>query len=337
VDGVAESIERWRAQGERVVLATVVATRRSAPRPVGARLAVSERGELAGSVSGGCVEPDLAERAREIFASGRAEVVTYGIEDETAWGIGLPCGGEIDVLLAPSDSPLPEAEEDERALRLTPLEGEDAGRPRLVHSGEDAGTDELIRRGRPGVEERPGGRVFYEPLAPPPRLVIFGAVDLAEALCRAAALLGWRSVVVDARPGLATPERVPSAGELLVAWPDDAIDQLVPDVSTAVVVLTHEERFDVPALAGALASDAFYVGALGSRRTQARRRERLKEAGVDEEQLARIAGPAGLDLGAETPAETALSILAEIVAAASGREGGRLAESDGRIHAERGT
>jgi xanthine dehydrogenase accessory factor len=337
VDGVAESIERWRAQGERVVLATVVATRRSAPRPVGARLAVSERGELAGSVSGGCVEPDLAERAREIFASGRAEVVTYGIEDETAWGIGLPCGGEIDVLLAPSDNPLPEAEEDERALRLTPLEGEDAGRPRLVHSGEDAGTDELIRRGRPGVEERPGGRVFYEPLAPPPRLVIFGAVDLAEALCRAAALLGWRSVVVDARPGLATPERVPSAEELLVAWPDDAIDQLVPDVSTAVVVLTHEERFDVPALAGALASDAFYVGVLGSRRTQARRRERLQETGVDEEQLARIAGPAGLDLGAETPAETALSILAEIVAAASGREGGRLAESDGRIHAERGT
>jgi xanthine dehydrogenase accessory factor len=165
--------------------------------------------------------------------------------------------------------------------------------------------------------------------------VIFGAVDLAEALCRAAALLGWRSVVVDARPGLATRERIPSAGELVVAWPGEAIEELAPDDSTAVVVLTHEERFDVPALAGALASEAFYIGALGSRRTQARRRERLQEIGVDEEQLARIAGPAGLDLGAETPAETALSILAEIVAAASGREGGRLAESDGRIHAER--
>jgi xanthine dehydrogenase accessory factor len=333
VDEVAKSIERWRARGDRVVLATVVATRRSAPRPVGARLAVSERGELAGSVSGGCVEPDLAERARGVFASGLAEVVTYGIADETAWGIGLPCGGEIDVLLAPAESPLPEADGDERALRLTPLDGEDVGRPRLVRPDEDAGADELIRRGRPGVEERPEGRVFYEPLAPPPRLVIFGAVDLAEALCRAATLLGWRSVVVDARPGLATRERIPSANELLVAWPDDALAQLEPDAATAVVVLTHEERFDVPALAGALASEAFYVGALGSRRTQARRRERLQETGVTEEQLSRIAGPAGLDLGAETPAETALSILAEIVAAAAGRAGGRLAAAGGRIHA----
>lgn len=177
--------------------------------------------------------------------------------------------------------------------------------------------------------------MFYEPLAPPPRLLIFGAVDLAEALCRAAALLGWQSVVVDARPGLATRGRIPSAGELLVAWPDEAIEQLAPDASTAVVVLTHEERFDVPALAGALASDAFYVGALGSRRTQARRRERLQETGVDEEQLARIAGPAGLDLGAETPAETALSILAEIVPQPPGAREAGLAESHGRIHAER--
>jgi xanthine dehydrogenase accessory factor len=133
--------------------------------------------------------------------------------------------------------------------------------------------------------------------------------------------------------GLATRERIPSAGELLVAWPDEALAQLEPDAATAVVVLTHEERFDVPALAGALASEAFYVGALGSRRTQARRRERLQETGVTEAQLGRIAGPAGLDLGAEAPAETALSILAEIVAAAAGRAGGRLAASGGRIHA----
>ena len=185
-----------------------------------------------------------------------------------------------------------------------------------------------------GMLELDGERVFAESLGPPPRLLVFGAVDLAEALCRAAKNLGWRTVVADARSRFATPERIPSADELVVGWPEDALAQMEPDERTAVVVLTHEERWDVPALAGALATEAFYVGALGSRRTQARRRERLLESGVGDAQLERLHGPAGLDLGAGTPAETALSILAEIVAVRAGREGGALRRSSGTIHAE---
>jgi xanthine dehydrogenase accessory factor len=176
--------------------------------------------------------------------------------------------------------------------------------------------------------------MFAESLGPPPRLLVFGAVDLAEALCGGAKNLGWRTVVADARGRFATPERIRSADELVVAWPEDVLAQVRPDERTAVVVLTHEERWDVPALAGALATDAFYVGALGSRRTQARRRERLLEAGVGDAELERLRGPAGLDLGAATPAETALSILAEIVAVRAGREGGALRRSSGTIHAE---
>jgi xanthine dehydrogenase accessory factor len=160
-------------------------------------------------------------------------------------------------------------------------------------------------------------------------------VDTAEALCRAAKLIGWRTIVSDARGKFATPERLPSADELVVGWPDETLARVQPDHQTAVVVLTHDERFDVPALRGALETEAFYVGALGSRRNQARRRERLLEEGVSEEQLERISGPAGLDIAADTPAETALSILSEILAVRAGRAGGRLKESKGRIHAER--
>jgi len=169
---------------------------------------------------------------------------------------------------------------------------------------------------------------------PAPRLLIFGAVELAEAVCRSAKPLGWRTVVVDARRGLATPERIPSADELLHEWPEAAIARLAPDEASAVLVLAHEDRFDVPALAGALASRAFYVGALGSRRTQRRRRERLVELGVAEDAVDRIHGPCGLDVGAETSAETAVAVLAEILAARTGRAGGSLRDRETPIHAE---
>ena len=168
----------------------------------------------------------------------------------------------------------------------------------------------------------------------PHRLLVFGAVDIAEALCRLANELGWDTVVADPRKRFATRDRIASADELLVDWPDEVLARVQPDARTAVVVLTHEERFDVPALVGALRSDAFYVGAIGSRRTQESRRERLVEEGLTDDDLERISGPTGLDLGAETPGETALSILAEILAVRAGRSGGRLKESRGRIHAE---
>ena len=179
------------------------------------------------------------------------------------------------------------------------------------------------------VLELDGETVFAEVPETPPRLLVVGATDVAEELCRGAKALGWRTAVVDPRPALVTRERLPSPDEIAVAWPDDL--ELSGD--TAVVVLTHEARVDDPALTTALASDAFYVGAIGSRKTQAKRRERLLHAGLSEEQLERLAGPAGLDLGAETPAETAVSILGEIVAVRAGRSGGRLVERSGPIHA----
>jgi xanthine dehydrogenase accessory factor len=322
VRDVLDAVERWRTDGKAVALATVVATRRSAPRPLGSKLAVSESGELAGSVSGGCVESDVATQATEVLASGRPRLVSYGIADEDAWEVGLPCGGEIDVFLERVEGELPDPETAQVAF--TVVDGERAGERWLSTNGEVT---------RTGLHEIEGERVFAEVLGPPPLLLVFGAVDLAEELCRAANGLGWRTIVTDARARFATRDRIPSAGELVVAWPEEALEQFPPDDRTAVVVLTHEERWDVPAIMGALASDAFYVGAIGSRRTQERRRKRLLEEGVPAEQLDRLSGPAGLDLGAATSAETALSILAEILAIRAGREGGRLKASGERIHA----
>jgi xanthine dehydrogenase accessory factor len=316
------AIRRWRDGGQAVAVATVVATRRSAPRPLGSKLVVSETGELAGSVSGGCVESDVAVHAREVLDTGEPKLLSYGIADETAWEVGLPCGGEIDVFLERFDGELPDPETPQ--VVFTVVDGDRAGERWVSQEAEITRTQLL---------ERDGEQVFAEVLGPPPRLLVFGAVDLAEELCRAAKGLGWRTVVSDARARFATAERVPSAAELVVAWPEEAVERFAPDERTAVVVLTHEDRWDVPALAGALATDAFYVGALGSRRTQDRRRERLVETGVSEEQLDRLCGPAGLDLGAGTPAETALSILAEILAVRAGRDGGRLRASSERIHA----
>ena len=345
---VLQDIERWRARGERFALATVVATRRSAPRPIGAKLAVSETGEMAGSVSGGCVENDVYGHACEVLEGARPQMLTYGIADDLAFSVGLPCGGEIDVFVEESPTELVErvvgiVERDERAVLFTVVEGEPLGAELLVtEAGERFGegpddlptlVDELLRGSRNRLLELEGRKVFAELFGPPPRLIVIGAVDTAEALCRAAKSLGWHTIVADARGKFATKERIPSADELLVAWPEDALRKVRPDYQTAVVVLTHDDRFDIPALKHSLATEAFYIGALGSRRNQSRRREALLEEGLDESQLDRIAGPCGLDVGAETPAETALSILGEILARRAGRSGGPLKEAAGRIHA----
>jgi xanthine dehydrogenase accessory factor len=236
-------------------------------------------------------------------------------------------------------------ESDERAVLFTVIEGEGLGAHALVlEGGERVGdgvpetaleqADELIREHRNRILEIGGGKVFAEVYGPPPRLVVYGAVDTAEALCAAAKLLGWRTIVADARAKFATAERLPSADEIVVEWPEQALARVAPDHATAVVVLTHDDKFDVPALKAALESEAFYVGALGSRRNQERRRERLLEAGVAEDAIDRIAGPCGLDIGAESQPETALSILAEVLAVRMGRDGGRLRKSKQRIHAE---
>jgi xanthine dehydrogenase accessory factor len=314
---------RWREQGSKVALATVVATRSSAPRPVGSKLVVSERGELAGSVSGGCVENDVVLAAQEVLAGGAARLLTYGITDEMAFGIGLPCGGEIDVFVE-------ELDEVERPdVTLTVVAGEGVGE--RLHDPELE--QEARRRGSSHVIELDDRTILADVSAPPTRLFVYGAVDTAEALCRAAKLLGWRTVVADARARFATPERIPSADELLLAWPDEAVAQVKPDLGTAVIVLTHDDKFDLPLIRAALASDAFYIGWLGSRRNQERRRGLLREDGVTDDELERISGPSGLDIGADTPAETAVSMLAEMLAVRAGRDGGRLKNRENRIHA----
>ena len=322
MESVLSQAGRWRELGRRVAVATVVATRRSAPRPVGSKLVVSETGQLAGSVSGGCVENDVVLAAQDVLAGGPPRLLTYGITDEMAFGVGLPCGGEIDVFV----EELTDAERPD--VTLTVIAGEGVGErlddPELLEAAR--------RRGRSHVLELGDRTVLADVSAPPPRLFVYGAVDTAEALCRAAKLLGWRTVVADARASFATPERIPSADELLLLWPDEALDRVQPDLGTAVVVLTHDDKFDLPLIRGALASDAFYVGWIGSRRNQERRRGLLREEGVTDDELDRIAGPSGLDIGADTPAETALSMLAEIVAVRANRAGGRLKDAETRIH-----
>jgi xanthine dehydrogenase accessory factor len=292
MDEVLAKAEEWRAEGEQVALATVVATRRSAPRPLGSKLAVTASGRLFGSVSGGCVEADVAERAKSVLAGSAPEVVSYGIADDEAWSVGLPCGGEIDVFVEPFAGAPPI----ERGTSYVVVSGDKAG---------DRWHDDTPTR----TELR--GEVFAEAVTPPPRLVAVGAGDIAEALCALAKPLGWHTVVVDPRAGLATRERVPSADELLVAWPED-VDV---DADTALVSLVHEERLDIPALKRAVEGGAFYVGALGSRRAQEKRREHLGDL------LDQVRGPVGLDLGGETPAEVALEILAEMLAARKNRVG----------------
>jgi len=335
---ILPELDRWRARGDRIALARVVATRRSAPRPVGSKLIVSETGELAGSISGGCVESEVVEAAREVLAGGEPRLLTYGISDELALSVGLPCGGEIDVWVDEPDPPLlaelaDVARAERRAVFFVDL---DDGTQRLVLDGDNDVADELIRSGHSKVVDLHGRRVFADVFGPPPRLFVYGAVDTADALCAAAKAIGWRTIVADARGRFATRERLPHADEILVAWPEEALAQVAPNHTTAILVLTHDDKFDLPLLTGALATEAYYIGALGSRRNQERRRERLLEAGVDEADLERISGPAGLDIGAHTPAETAVSMLAEIMAVRASRDGGRLRDSAGRIHAQIG-
>ena len=289
MDDVLAKAEEWRAAGEEVAIATVVATRRSAPRPLGSKLAVTRSGRMFGSVSGGCVEADVAERCQAVLDGEVASVVSYGIEDELAWTVGLPCGGEIDVFLEPFAGAPTLA----RGTSYVVVEGDGVG--------ERWEADEPART---GLREEAGRSVFVEAIGPPPRLVAVGAGDIAEALCALARPLGWRTVVVDPRAGLATRERVPSADEVIVAWPDE----IEVDAGTALVSLVHEERIDLPALRRGIEGGAFYVGALGSKRTQTKRREQLG-AVADE-----VRGPVGLDLGGETPAEIALEIIAEMLA-----------------------
>lgn len=344
---VLPDIERWRARGERVAVATVTTVVGSAPRREGAKLAVSEQGEISGSVSGGCVEPAVITAAEEVIKTGKPQMLKFGIsEEENLEQIGLSCGGEIQVFVERLGNlePLAAAFHAERpivrAIVIAAPEGSRATpganvlvpeQGELIGSIGSAALDtavagqarELLRNGDSSlatveVEGQPA-RVFFEVYAPEPSLVIIGAGHITIPLSRLAKALDYRVTVVDPREAFATRERLPDADEILLEWPDEALAHLPLSSATAVAVLSHDDKFDVPALTAALNSPAGYVGAIGSRGTRERRDRRLREAGVTDEQIARIHGPIGLDIGAQTPEEIALAILAQIVAARRGK------------------
>ncbi len=303
---VLETLERWTGEGLRVVTATVVKTERSAPRDAGAVLAVSERGEVAGSVTGGCVEPAVYEEAQAVLAGGPPRLVSYGIADEEAFEVGLPCGGTVHIFLTTARRDLIEqlaaAIKDETPVVLAmEVSGPKMGEQRLV--GLDGHFEPVV-----------DGDTFYLPFAPRPNMYVFGAVDHAAAVARIGKFLGYRVTVCDARARFATRERFPDVDEIVVRWPDEFLRAAPVDERTAICVLTHDHKFDVPLLKVALETPAGYIGAMGARRTNESRNERLLAEGVTEEQLARIHAPIGLRIGSRTPEEVAVAVAAEIVA-----------------------
>jgi xanthine dehydrogenase accessory factor len=354
---VSEAIELWSEDGHRVAVATVVETKRSAPQPIGTKMAVQEGGQVVGAVSGGCVEGAVVEIAEEILAGGEPRLTEYGIADEEAWEVGLPCGGEISIWVESyaadglQRSFTERTRNGGRAAIVTALRGTpEVGAKLLVDVDEqpigtlgDAQLDAVavalaeaaMWSEQRGLHEHEGALLFVDVAAPPARLVIVGAVDFAAQLAALAKLTGWRPFVIDPRSRFATPERFPAAERVIAAWPEEAFAELEEiDRSTAIAVLTHDPKLDDAALISALRSPAGYIGAMGSRRAQDRRRERLLAAGLDSAVLDRIAAPIGLDLGASSAAETALSIMGEIIATRNGRDGGRLADRRGSIHGE---
>ena len=303
---VLETLERWVGEGTRVATATVVKTERSAPRGPGAVLAVSERGEVAGSVTGGCVEPAVYDEAREVLAGGPPRLVTYGIADEEAFEVGLPCGGTVHIFVDLAERDIVEgiaaAVREERPVALE-----------VRVAGERIGEKRLLPNGAVPETGLASDELFVASFLPRPEMYVFGAVDHAAAVAKVGRFLGYRVTVCDARAKFVTPERFPVVDELVVEWPDRFLAQAPVDERTVICVLTHDHKFDIPLLKVALETPAGYIGAMGARRTNAERAERLREEGVSEEALERIHAPIGLDIGSRTPEEVAVAVAAEIV------------------------
>jgi xanthine dehydrogenase accessory factor len=322
VRDILPTLERWRADGRRIAIATVVERRGSAPRDPGASLALNDRGEIAGSVTGGCVEPSVIREAQEVLDGGAARVREYGIADDQAFEVGLSCGGTVGILIAPLDTSLiPALGEAVRADRPAALTmtatGTELGEQH-VHvdaEGADAAVARLLASGESALADVDGEAVFVHSLAPRPALYVFGAIDHAAALARVGKLLGYRVTVCDSRSAFVTPERFPEADELAVEWPDRFLETAAVDERSVICVLTHDEKFDVPALIAALETPAVYIGAMGSKVTTADREERLRAEGVSDAGIARIHAPIGLAIGARSPEEVAVAIGAQIVEA----------------------
>jgi xanthine dehydrogenase accessory factor len=331
-------IERWRDSGKKVAIATVVQAYGSAPRRAGAKMAIAENGEFVGSVSGGCVENDVVEHAKQVLEEDHPRLVPYGISDEMAFNVGLACGGQIEVFIQPFGKAFPT----EKPVAFAyVVEGEGQGNGLLAWEfgkhrgslGQGEALDErvardaiaLLRDGQSGqlrYTDAPSGplRLFVDAYPSQPTIVIFGGVHIGVALAQLAKSIGgFRVVVVDARGAWATPERFATADEIHVMHADEYLKGHPLSSNSYVAVLSHDPKLDDPALFGALQSDARFVGAIGSPKTQRERRERLKAAGLTEEQLARLNGPIGLDIGAQSPEEIGVAILAQIIAAKSGK------------------
>jgi xanthine dehydrogenase accessory factor len=339
----------WFAAGERIAVATVIRVVGSAPRPVGARMIVSSGGRMAGSVSGGCVETTVYEEMMDVLDGGSPRKLHFGITDDMIWDVGLACGGTIDVYVQLLEPALVQAfrdhvEQGQPVVLATVVSGGTAGDTALItpqgvvfglaEAGMAAAAQELLTARVEGgtiLELAPDAEVFIEPYFPPPVLIVVGGVHIAIPLVRFAKELGFRVVVVDPRAKFANGDRFPEADEILVEWPDEALAHLDVDDAAYVVLLTHDPKIDEPTLASALKTEAAYIGAIGSRKTHAARFERMANWGVTAEQLQRVHAPIGLDLGGRTPEQTALSIIAEVVAVKNGRSGASLRSTTGPI------
>jgi xanthine dehydrogenase accessory factor len=313
-------VKAWLEQGDPVAVATVISTWGSAPRPAGSRMAISQSGKIAGSVSGGCLEGEVFEQAQAILKGKPARLFHYGVSDDLAWTVGLSCGGEVDVLIEPLAQvhrDLMTALEAERPVVLTTDVGEAPGARELLTPAE-ADAEALLEHENP--VRRDG--LFLEPFPRPPELFIFGGSHVAIPLTRLATALGFRVTVVDARSKFADRERFPEARQVIHAWPDEVLNDVPMDGSTYIVILTHDPKFDDPTITAALRGRPRYIGAIGSKKTHRDRVARLTAAGVNPADIARVHAPIGLDLGAQTAEETALAILSQMVAVRHGKQGG---------------
>lgn len=374
---ILNDVEQWLEQDHAVALATLVKTKGSSPREVGAVMAVSDTGEVTGSISGGCVEVAVIEEALAVIAEGKPRLLSYGVADELDFEIGLTCGGTIEVFVERLEQNLLE---DNLSLRIifdvvrqtseqscvlcTMVKGTKPGAKMLVNNNEESfgsfSNQELDRIVNREAQEflaqglnalryydisyydingegcQTKVAIFIQSFVPPPHLIIFGVVDFTRSLCKLAKMLGYRVTICDARSRLATPARFPEADAIIWEWPGQYLRKTKIDDRTVIAVLTHDPKFDIPALVSAVGTPAAYIGAMGSRKATADRIGRLQEAGLSKTDINRISAPIGLDIGANTPDETAVSIMAEVIAQKNGRSGSRLSFGHNPIHTRLG-
>jgi xanthine dehydrogenase accessory factor len=355
----------WLRQGRRVVCATLIERIGSAPLDPGAQMLIDDRGRIEGSVTGGCVEAALVEEAQGILAGGDARVVTYGVSDDEAAEVGLMCGGTVRVFVhqlgadaaSPLDAVAAARDANRPVARATLLDTQRAGATIAIADDKltgslgiaelldrsvardargqlDEGVSRIRRYGAGGEVMGSDVAVYIQAFSSAPRMVIFGAIDYSAEIAKLGSDVGYEVTICDAREPFVASARFSRHAEVVVDWPDRYMQGRALGPRDVVLVFTHDPKFDEPALIAALGSGAGYVGALGSRRTQEKRIERLRDAGLDDEEIARIHAPCGLDLGARTPSETAVSVLAEVIAVRANRTGESLRETSGPIHAE---